>query len=84
MKRKLFIAAILLQFLVLFFICGKRERIIRSGETVYLRTAPVDPRDIVPRRLRAPGLRDIERGAALTRRRWTARRSARAWCSTAC
>ncbi len=46
MMRKLFIAAILLQFLVLFFICGKREKIARWGDTVYLRTAPVDPRDL--------------------------------------
>jgi uncharacterized membrane-anchored protein len=46
MKRKLVITAIVLQFFILLYMCGKREIIIRTGDIIYLRTAPVDPRDI--------------------------------------
>jgi len=34
------------QVAVLGFMAGEREYILRTGETVYLRTAPVDPRDL--------------------------------------
>lgn len=46
MKRKLVITAIVLQFFILLYMCGKRELIVRTGDVVYLRTAPVDPRDL--------------------------------------
>ncbi len=35
----------LLQLAVLAFMAGEREWVLRTGRTVYLRTAPVDPRD---------------------------------------
>jgi uncharacterized membrane-anchored protein len=37
---------VLAQILVLGFMAGQREYILRFGSTVYLRTAPIDPRDI--------------------------------------
>jgi uncharacterized membrane-anchored protein len=37
---------VLAQVLVLGFMAGEREYILRFGTTVYLRTAPIDPRDI--------------------------------------
>jgi len=46
MRRTLLIIAIALQVLVLAFIAGKREYIARTGAVVYLRTAPIDPRDL--------------------------------------
>jgi uncharacterized membrane-anchored protein len=46
MRRTLLIIAIALQVLVLAFIAGKREYIARTGTVVYLRTAPIDPRDL--------------------------------------
>ena len=46
MMRGLTVLLVLLQFLVLAYMAGHREYIVRKGETVYLRTAPVDPRDI--------------------------------------
>lgn len=39
------LAAALLQGLVLVFMAGEREWVLRTGRTLYLRTAPVDPRD---------------------------------------
>ena len=45
MKKRL-IVAVVLQLLALLAIAGKREWIHLFGETVYLRTAPVDPRDV--------------------------------------
>ena len=46
MKNTLIIAAILLQFIVLGWMAGEHEWIVRTGPTVWLRTAPVDPRDL--------------------------------------
>lgn len=46
MKRAFIIAAILFQFIILFYMCGKREYIANKGQSIYLRTAPVDPRDL--------------------------------------
>ena len=44
--RKLFIVLLVLgQFVILAFMAGEREWIRASGERVYLRTAPIDPRD---------------------------------------
>jgi len=45
--RKIFIViAVLLQILVLGYMAGEREYILRNGEIIYLRTAPIDPRDL--------------------------------------
>lgn len=46
MRRTLVTFFVLAQVLVLGFMAGQREYILRFGETVYLRTAPIDPRDI--------------------------------------
>jgi uncharacterized membrane-anchored protein len=46
MRAKLIIAAILVQFLVLGWMAGEREWILRTRPSVWLRTAPVDPRDL--------------------------------------
>ncbi len=46
MRRTLLIIAIVFQVLVLAFIAGKREYIATTGTVVYLRTAPIDPRDL--------------------------------------
>ncbi len=46
MRRTLLIIAIVFQILVLAFIAGKREYISETGTVVYLRTAPIDPRDL--------------------------------------
>jgi len=46
MRSKLIIAAILVQFLVLGWMAGEREWIVATGPTVWLRTAPIDPRDL--------------------------------------
>ncbi len=46
MRRMLTIIVILCQVLVLGAMAGKREYVGLSGHTVYLRTAPVDPRDM--------------------------------------
>lgn len=46
MKKIAIIVAILVQFLVLAWMAGEREWIVRTGPTVWLRTAPVDPRDL--------------------------------------
>lgn len=45
MRAKLIITAIIVQFLALGWMAGSREWILRTGPTVWLRTAPVDPRD---------------------------------------
>ena len=47
MKRKLAIAAVALQVLVLGYIAGEREWVVHTGHTVWLRTAPIDPRDVM-------------------------------------
>lgn len=46
MKRQFIWAVALLQVVLLLVVAVKREWILGQGETVYLRTAPVDPRDI--------------------------------------
>src|SRR3990172_5271139 len=46
MKKGLLIAAAGFQALVLAFLAGEREHVVRTGRTVFLRTAPVDPRDL--------------------------------------
>jgi len=38
--------AVALQVLVLAWMAGEREWILRTGQVVYLRTAPIDPRDL--------------------------------------
>jgi len=43
--RKLVVAAIVAQIAVLLFMASKRETIIATGEEIYLRSAPIDPRD---------------------------------------
>lgn len=47
MNRTVFvILAVVLQFFVLAVMAGKRELIVRTGQTVWIRTAPIDPRDL--------------------------------------
>ncbi len=46
MRRTLLIIAIAFQVLVLAFMAGKREYIAATGTIAYLRTAPIDPRDL--------------------------------------
>jgi uncharacterized membrane-anchored protein len=46
MRRTLVVVVILCQVCVLAFMAGKREFIVRAGRTVFLRTAPLDPRDL--------------------------------------
>lgn len=45
MRRKLILLCIVAQVLVLGVMAGERELILASGERIYLRTAPIDPRD---------------------------------------
>jgi len=45
-SRVLLILAVVAQPLVLLWMAGEREWIARTGQVVYLRTAPVDPRDL--------------------------------------
>ena len=47
MKNLVVMVAIALQVVVLFFMAGEREWVVRTGRTVFLRTAPVDPRDVM-------------------------------------
>jgi uncharacterized membrane-anchored protein len=45
--RKIFIVlAVLMQILILAYMAGEREYILRTGKIIYLRTAPIDPRDL--------------------------------------
>lgn len=46
MRTKLIIIAAVLQLAVVVFMAAQREAVLRFGRTVYLRTMPVDPRDI--------------------------------------
>ncbi len=46
MRKLIIIAAVLLQVAVLGFMAGQREYILRTGRIVFLKTAPVDPRDV--------------------------------------
>lgn len=45
MRIKIIIAVVALQIAVLGWMAGEREWILRNGETIYFRTAPIDPRD---------------------------------------
>ncbi|MEJ2727222.1 MAG: GDYXXLXY domain-containing protein [Deltaproteobacteria bacterium] len=46
MKKSFVILAVLLQLIVLAYMAGEREYILRNGKVIHLRTAPVDPRDM--------------------------------------
>lgn len=46
MRKTFIILAIVLQVAILVFIAAKREIIVSTGKTVFLRTAPIDPRDM--------------------------------------
>ena len=46
MSRRWVLLAVAAQVLVLASMAGEREWIFRTGQVVYLRTAPVDPRDL--------------------------------------
>ena len=45
MRKKLIIAAATLQVLVLAYMAGEREWVRQTGQNIFLRTAPIDPRD---------------------------------------
>jgi uncharacterized membrane-anchored protein len=45
MRYRLAIGAVILQVLVLAYMAGEREWILRTGRTILLRTAPIDPND---------------------------------------
>ena len=45
MKKLLIVAAVAAQLLVLAWMAFEREWVVRTGQVVYLRTAPVDPQD---------------------------------------
>jgi len=47
MSKYLTVAAAALQVFVLAFMAGQREWVLRTGRTTYLRTAPIDPRDLM-------------------------------------
>ena len=46
MRKILILPAILFQVVVLAFMAGEREHIVRNGKIIHLRTAPIDPRDM--------------------------------------
>lgn len=46
MRRLVLILAVSAQLLVLAWMAGEREWIFRTGQPAYLRTAPIDPRDL--------------------------------------
>lgn len=46
MKKSFVILAVILQLLVLAYMAGEREYILRNGKIIRLRTAPIDPRDM--------------------------------------
>ncbi len=46
MRKAFILTAIILQVLVLAYMAGEREYILKTGTIIHLRTAPVDPRDI--------------------------------------
>lgn len=72
MRKWSIVAAAVLQAAVLAGMAAQREWVLLTGRTIYLRTAPVDPRDVfrgdyvrlsyeistVPKRLRRDGLKD--------------------------
>ena len=46
MKKSFVILAVILQLIVLAYMAGEREYILRRGNIIHLRTAPIDPRDM--------------------------------------
>lgn len=46
MRKAFVLLAVILQVFVLAYMAGEREYILRNGEVVHLRTAPIDPRDL--------------------------------------
>jgi uncharacterized membrane-anchored protein len=46
MRKAFIVAAIIMQVLVLAYMAGEREYILKTGKVIHLRTAPIDPRDI--------------------------------------
>jgi uncharacterized membrane-anchored protein len=46
MRKTFIVLAVLMQVLVLVYMAGEREYIVRNGKIIYLRTAPIDPRDL--------------------------------------
>ena len=46
MRKTFIVLAVLVQILVLGYMAGEREHILRNGKIIYLRTAPIDPRDL--------------------------------------
>jgi uncharacterized membrane-anchored protein len=46
MRKTFIILAVILQLVVLAYMAGEREYILRRGKVIYLRTAPIDPRDL--------------------------------------
>ena len=46
MRKTFIVVAVLMQILVLVYMAGEREYILRNGKIIYLRTAPIDPRDL--------------------------------------
>jgi uncharacterized membrane-anchored protein len=46
MKKSFVILAVILQLIVLAYMAGEREYILRNGNVIHLRTAPIDPRDM--------------------------------------
>jgi uncharacterized membrane-anchored protein len=47
MRRLFILAAVFLQMLVLVLMAGEREHILANGRLIHLRTAPIDPRDLL-------------------------------------
>ncbi len=47
MRRRWAIAAVIGQFFVLIYMAAPREWALHFGRTIYLRTAPMDPRDVM-------------------------------------
>lgn len=46
MRKTFTILAVALQIVVLAYMAGEREYILRNGKIIHLRTAPIDPRDL--------------------------------------
>lgn len=46
MRKAFILAAVILQVIVLAYMAGEREHILMNGKVIYLRTAPIDPRDL--------------------------------------
>ncbi|MFA6177031.1 MAG: GDYXXLXY domain-containing protein, partial [Phycisphaerae bacterium] len=46
MRKLLIIFVVILQVILLAYMAGQRENVLRTGKTIYLRTVPIDPRDL--------------------------------------